>query len=84
MVQRSIPYGFSFWVGMKCMRQAVRRIAARRTTTHNHTLTNDALVVGKTKVLGLSTLPKFRDFAPFETRNNSRRPHCAIRHTMKR
>ena len=48
------PREFFFW-GAKCMREVVTRIAARHTTTHNHSVTDDVLVVGTTEVPGLGT-----------------------------
>ena len=46
------PLG-SFFLGAKCMRQPVPRIAARDTITHNHT--DDVRVVGITEVPGWGT-----------------------------
>ena len=40
------------FLGAKCMRQAVLRTAARHTITHNHSVTDNVLVVAQ---------PKFRD-----------------------
>ena len=61
------PLFFSFlmtsgggWIGKeamcKCMRQPVPPIAARHTIAHNHSVTDDVLVVGTTEVPGLGTL----------------------------
>ena len=44
---------FLFWGG--CEVHAVPRIAARHTTTHNHSVTDNVLVVGTTEVPGLGT-----------------------------
>ena len=43
---------FLFWGG-GCEVHAVPRITARHTTTHNHSVTDDVLVVGTTEVPGL-------------------------------
>ena len=48
------PLG-SFFLGAKCMRQLVPRIATRDTITHKHSMTDDVRVVGTTEVPGLGT-----------------------------